>query len=140
MVKSFVLNGKKYIQYSEKFQGKLCFQGKRKFKKNPECKKYIQYSEKFQGNSVFFRTSASCSKIVNGEKMFNTVYIYLGSIHAIWASVVCNLDQSHDWLHGRNLVGKTGDVSPHFFRWEDIICHVPQLFSRKGLYLERFQK
>jgi len=21
--------------------------------KNPECKKYIQYSEKFQGNSVF---------------------------------------------------------------------------------------
>jgi len=26
------------------------FQGKHKFLKNPECKKYIQYSEKFQGN------------------------------------------------------------------------------------------
>jgi len=25
---SKILNGKKYIQYSEKFQGKLCFQGK----------------------------------------------------------------------------------------------------------------
>jgi len=29
------------------------FQGKRKLLKNPECKKYIQYSEKFQGNSNF---------------------------------------------------------------------------------------
>ena len=47
--------------------------------------------------------------------MFNTVYIHLGPIRAIWASVVCNLDQSHDWLHGRNLVGNTGDVSPTFF-------------------------
>jgi len=36
----------------ENFQGKLCFQGKRKLLKNPECKKYIQYSEKFQGNSA----------------------------------------------------------------------------------------
>ena len=53
---------------------------------------------------------------MNGEKMFNTVYIHLGSIRAIGASVVCNLDQSHDWLHGRNLVGNTWDVSPHFFR------------------------
>jgi len=32
---------------------------------------------------------------MNGEKIFNTVYIHLGAIHAIWASVVCNLDQSH---------------------------------------------
>ena len=29
------------------------FQGKHKFLNNPECKKYIQYSEKFQGTSVF---------------------------------------------------------------------------------------
>ena len=29
------------------------FQGKRKLLKTPECKKYIQYSEQFQGNSVF---------------------------------------------------------------------------------------
>jgi len=27
---SQILNGKRYIQYSEKFQGKLCFQGRRK--------------------------------------------------------------------------------------------------------------
>ena len=119
---SKILNGKKYIQYSEKFQGN------------------IQYSEKFQGDSVFFRASASCSKIVNGEKIFNTVYIHLGAIRAIWASVVCNLDQSHDWLHGRNLAGDTGDVSPHSFRWGDITCHVPPLFSLKVVYLERFKK
>jgi len=30
--------------------------------------------------------------------------------------------------HGRNLVGDTGDVSPQFFRWGDIICHVSSLF------------
>jgi len=43
------MNGKKYNQYSEKFQEKLCFQGKRKLLKILYCKKYIQYSEKFQG-------------------------------------------------------------------------------------------
>ena len=51
---------------------------------------------------------------MNGDKMFNTVYIYLGAIRVIWADAVCNLDQSHDWLHGRNLVGNTGDVYPTF--------------------------
>ena len=84
---------KKYIQYSEKFQGNSIFQGKRKLLKNPEYKKYTHYSENFQGNSVFFRASASCSKIVNCEKIFNTVYIHLGAIRIIWASVVCNQDQ-----------------------------------------------
>jgi len=46
--------------------------------------------------------------------MSNTVYVHLGAIRAIWASVVCNLDQSHDWLHGRNLVGNTGPCPPTF--------------------------
>jgi len=46
------MNGKKYIQYSEKFQGKL-FSGQAQVVKNPECKKYIQYIENFQGNSDF---------------------------------------------------------------------------------------
>ena len=31
--------------------------------------------------------------------------------------------------HGRKLLGDTGDVSPHFFRRGDIICHVPPLCS-----------
>jgi len=35
---------------------------------------------------------------VNGEKILNTVYIQLGMIRVTWASVVCNLDQSRDWL------------------------------------------
>jgi len=37
----------------EKFQGALCFQGKQKLLKNPECKKYIQYSAKCQGTRCF---------------------------------------------------------------------------------------
>jgi len=109
------------IQYSE-LRALSVFQGKRKFLKNPECKKYIQYeknlrasdswskilngkkyiqySEKFYGK-LFFRASASCSKILNSENIFNTVYsgyIHLEVIRVIWASVVCNLDQNHDWL------------------------------------------
>jgi len=36
--------------------------------------------------------------MVNGEKNLNTVYIQLRTIRVIWASVVCNLDQSRDWL------------------------------------------
>jgi len=87
---------KKYIQYSENFQVTLCFQGNPKLLKNPECKKYIQYSEKFQGTLCFFRASTRCSKIVNSEKIFNTVYIHLGLICAIWANVVCNPDQSRN--------------------------------------------
>jgi len=27
-----------------------------------------------------------------------SVYIHLGLIRVIWVSVVCNLDQSRDWL------------------------------------------
>ena len=62
--------------------------------------------------------------------MFNTMYIHLGPIRAIWASVVCNLDQSHDWLHLRNLVGNTGDVFPHFSRWGYNMPCPPTFFSR----------
>ena len=56
----------KYISIQWKIPGQLCFQGKRKLLKNPECKKYIQYSE-FMA-TLFFRASASCSKILNGKK------------------------------------------------------------------------
>jgi len=86
---SKILNSKKYIQYSEKFQGKL-FSGQAQIVKNPEYKNYIYYSENFQGNFVFSGQAQ--------EKIFNTVYIHLGAIRVIWASVVCNLDQRHDWL------------------------------------------
>jgi len=36
-------------------------------------KKYIQYSENFAGK-LFLKASASCSKILNSETIFNTVY------------------------------------------------------------------
>jgi len=41
------------FQYSQKFQRDSVFQGKRKLLKNSERKKYIPYSENFQGNSFF---------------------------------------------------------------------------------------
>jgi len=36
-------------------------------------KKYIQYSENFAGK-LFLKASASCSKILNSENILNTVY------------------------------------------------------------------
>ena len=93
---SQILNGKRYIQYSEKFQGKLCFQGRRKLISSMKKVYLIQW--KFSGQLCYFRASASCSKIVNVEKIFNTVYSHLGVIRVIWAGVVCNLDQSREWL------------------------------------------
>ena len=36
-----------------KIQGKVCFQGKHKLLKNPECKNYIQCSDNFQGKLCF---------------------------------------------------------------------------------------
>ena len=35
------------------FRTNSVFQGKRKLLKNPECKTYIQYSKKFQGKLCF---------------------------------------------------------------------------------------
>ena len=50
---------------------------------------------------MFFRASASCSIMLNGEKIFNAVYseyIHLGMVRVSWASLVCNLDKTRDWL------------------------------------------
>jgi len=85
----------------KKFQGKLCFQSKRKLLKNPECKsifntvknsratlfsgqapscskilddkKYIFNTVKNSRATLFFRASASSSKILNVKSIFNTV-------------------------------------------------------------------
>jgi len=66
------LNDKKYI-FNTVNSGHIVFQRKRKLLKNAvNGKKYIQYSEKFQGK-LFFRASASCSKILKDKKYFNTV-------------------------------------------------------------------
>jgi len=40
---------------------------------------------------------------------------------------------------GRNLVGESGDVSPHFFRRWDIICYVSPLFSFRVCIWRGFQ-
>ena len=71
------------------FKAHSVFQGKHKLLKNPECKNYIQYSEHFQGKRKLLK---------NRERWKNFQYnVYsLGVICVIWASVVCNLDQSRD--------------------------------------------
>jgi len=83
------------VQYSENFQCKLCFSRQaQSCSKTLNVKKYIQCSEIFQA-------SPNCSKILNSENVYNTVYsmyIHFGVIRVIQASVVCNLDQSRDWL------------------------------------------
>jgi len=111
---------------SENFQGNSFSQGKRKLLKNSECKKYIQYMQwkfsgqlsfsgqsqvsqkllmvkkfntvKILGQTLSFRASASCSKILHGEKIFNTAHIHVGVIRVISASLLCNLDQCREWL------------------------------------------
>jgi len=50
---SKILNVKSILNTVKKFRANSVFQGKRKFLKNPECKKYIEYSEKIQGKLCF---------------------------------------------------------------------------------------
>ena len=77
---SKILNGKKYIQYSEKFQGKLCFSGQVQ-----SCLKILN------GKNIFntvknFRASANFWKIVKSR--FNTVTSF--SAHSVFrASATC---------------------------------------------------
>jgi len=53
---------------------------------------------KILGQTLYFRASASRSKILHGEKIFSGAYIHLGVIRVIWAGLLCNLDQSREWL------------------------------------------
>ena len=84
----------------EKFQGNLCFQDKRKLLKNPEWLKIYSMQWKISGQLCFSGQAKVAQKSWT-VKSFNAVYlmyIHLGVIHVIWASVVCNLHQSRDWL------------------------------------------
>ena len=70
-----ILNNKKYIFSTVNSQHPLFLRANAKLLKNPQRKKYIQ-NWKISWQHCFFRASASCSKIANGEKIFNTVYIF----------------------------------------------------------------
>ena len=86
---------KKYTQYSENFQGKLYLQGKPKLLKILKVKGIFNTVKNFRA-TLFFQGKHKLLKIVNGKKIFNAVCIHMGVICVIWASVVCNLDQSRD--------------------------------------------
>jgi len=51
----------------KKFQGKLCFQGQRKVAQKSCMKKYFNTVKIFRA-TLFFRTSASYSKVLNDKK------------------------------------------------------------------------
>ena len=58
------------------FRANSVFLGKRKLLKNPKCKSVLNTVKKFR-ETLFFRASASCSKILNDKKdIFNTVKIF----------------------------------------------------------------
>jgi len=50
------------------------FRASAKLIKNPEWQKIYSIQWKLSGHTMFFRASASCSKILNREKVFNAVY------------------------------------------------------------------
>ena len=54
------------------FRANSVFQGKRKLLKTPVNKKYT-FSTVNLGHPLLFRTSASCSKLLNVKSIFNTV-------------------------------------------------------------------
>jgi len=81
-----------------KISGQTLFSGQAQVVKNPEPEKYIKHSENFQGNSVFSGQAQPAQKSRTVKK-FSIQFTYsLGVIRVIWTSVVCNLDQSRDWL------------------------------------------
>jgi len=53
LVAQKILNVKSIFNTVKNSRATLFFRANASCSKNPECKKYIQYSEKFQGNSVF---------------------------------------------------------------------------------------
>jgi len=116
---SKIQNGTKYFRTVKNSRTHFVFQSKRKFLKILSDKKYT-FNTVNSGHTLFFRVrascskilnvksifntvknfraTASCSKILNSEKIFNTAYTHLRVIRIIWASVLCNLDQSREWL------------------------------------------
>ena len=92
---------KKHIFNAMKIFRATLFFGKAQLAQKSWMQRVYSIQWKISGQTLFFRASASCSKILNGEKISNTVYwvyIHMGVIRVIWTSVVCNLDQSRDWF------------------------------------------
>ena len=94
--KSWMIKNTYSIQW--KISRQLYFSGQVQVAQNSWMWKVYSIQWKIAGQLCFFRASASCSKIVYGENIFDKVYIHLGVIRVIWASVVCNLDKSRDCL------------------------------------------
>jgi len=59
---SKILNSEKYIKYSEKFQGKLCFQGKRKLLKIVNVKSIFTTVKIFRATLCFFSGQAQVTQ------------------------------------------------------------------------------
>jgi len=69
---------KLYIQYSE-FRATLFFRSSASCSKILNNKKYFTTDKNFRANFVF-RASASCSKVLNDKKYLNTVKIFRATV------------------------------------------------------------
>jgi len=76
----------------------MFFRANAKLLKNPKRKKYAQYSENFKATLFFLGKRKLLKNRELWKKFQYSLYIHLGVIRVIWISVVCNLDQSRDWL------------------------------------------
>jgi len=63
------------ISIQWKIPGQFCFHGKCKFLQNLEWQKVFSIQGKSSGHTLFFRASTSCSNILNVKIIFNTVNI-----------------------------------------------------------------
>ena len=71
-----------------KNSGQTLFSGQAQVVKNPKRKKYIKYSQNFQGKSVFLGQAQLLKNRERWKNFQHRLYIHLGVIHVIWASVV----------------------------------------------------
>ena len=87
----------KNISIQWKIPGKLCFQGKLKLLKILNVRS-IFTTAKISGQLCFFQGKRKLLKNRELWKNFQYSVYSLCSDRVIWASVVCNQDQRHDWL------------------------------------------
>ena len=119
-----ILNDKKHILNTVISRHSLFFQGKHKLLKNPECEKHIQYSEKFQGKLCFLGQAQSCSKMQWMVKIFQHSEKFQGnSVFQGKRKLFKILNDKYQWRAVRG--GKGGShmrTGRHFTGGSEKIC------------------
>jgi len=119
-----------YILYSE-FSAHSLFQGKHKLHKNPECKNYIQYSEIFQ-EKLCFESKLKFRKNIylNAVKIFraNSVFQAKGKLFKILKDekyIECSEFRTHSVLKGNQKLLKHSECNKYIKyseKFHDTLC------------------